>query len=352
MSRAAAIIALFESCDKHFCRGTHSIFNKKVLLYHDSNLHNSIPRYGDVCTFKYICIKQSDNVPRLRYFTLSIGHNNIIRFCVDFLKETVKDFITIIGNTILYKFPRELLCESIKLMCLQYHEVSIYLDFGNRYSNNIILEKSVYIQYKFLDDETRRNLRKSNNIKILCYKILQTHKESYEGSMTNTIYHVLHPTGPTNGFLIQCDNIDNVKNIKMFINNDVLLGDDNAEIFMFTKQYSKTALYIPLIDNNDIFCKDFTGSLNINKNIKVKICITFYEPIDKFSIYSLMPNQLRYSSGMAGIKYVNDTFGTFFQSKVTINFNESHIKDFSHLFKTYGKSMDNRLDLMKNLYIL
>ncbi len=124
--------------EPQFISGIQKYAVSNKTLSFDSNNKCCISRHGDLCTFKYICIKQSDNIHRLESFSLYIEDACIITYYVDFLKEIVKDFITIISNTVLYKFPNEMLYEPIRLMSLYNQNVYIKLNFVNDdQANNI-----------------------------------------------------------------------------------------------------------------------------------------------------------------------------------------------------------------------
>ncbi len=303
----------------------YNVYNKKIIL--GINSYDDIPKNGDICKFKYICIKQSDNIPNLESFSIFIGGSLTVKYYVDFLKKTVKDFITIIGNTILYKFPDELLCEPIRLISMRYMYLGIKLNFKDECKYDNILETSVYVQYKLLDNKIQRNAESHHQ-----EKIYQIYKESYNGNMTNVIsYEPYH--GNFNGVFMQCKNIKNIRNIRIFINNYKLLDYDETEIVMFTKQYDETALYIPFTDNKDIFCKNNIIDGFRMKNNNIKIEIIFYEPVDEFCTYSIFQNILSYANGMVGVQYSfgDGSFNFNLESSETIIFNDLNIKDFSHL---------------------
>jgi len=271
--------------DAHFIYGLDKYTIKNISLPIDKNICN-IPKYASLCTFQYICIKQKDDKQRLKSFSFYIDDKCIIIYFVDFLEETIKDFITIIGNTILYKFPNEMLFGPFRLIYRQ--NVSIELNFEN---NNNILEKSLCVQ--FCSYEINRTMvdHPHND------KIIQIYKSLYMGIEKNVITHVISLKGLTNGFVVRCNNVNNIKNIRLLINNRELLNYDTTKISMLTKRYSSTALYISLTDSNDVFRKDFCCAINMNHNTTIEI--QFNEPTDKLCIFTLIPNVLKYENGLS-----------------------------------------------------
>nr|QBK88681.1 MAG: ring finger protein [Mimivirus LCMiAC01] len=298
----------------------YAVSNKTLSFDNDSN-KCCIPHHGDLCTFKYICIKQSKNViPQLESFSLYIGDTCIITYYVDLLKEIVKDFITIKKNTILYKFPNEMAYEPIRLISLFNQNVYIKLNFVNNDQASNILEKLLCVQFSSLNIESRRNMKISSHND----NIFQIYKSSCKSSYkTNMLSHILPLKGLTNGFVIICDHIENIKNIKLLKNNRELLSYDNTEIFMFTKRYNDTALYLTLTDSDDVFRKDFDCSLNMDHDTKIEI--QFIEPADKLYIYTMMPNILKYENGMPYIISNNNSmieheFGTVQPNTILNNY--------------------------------
>jgi hypothetical protein len=308
----------------------NKIVNQNVNLSLDRNNQGFrlvLPRNGDTFFYKYLAfefqnnISENDfnNIIKNAYFELKIGGCTIIKNKLSFF--TLVDPIKIKNNKVIITLPMDYFMNEIYLIKVQYNEITINInDIENI---NLINNCALYGTYRFYDNPERQQIAQQEKdilIQNLQSKYIVLEDPVTEIKMRLCFNHICR------GYFIEGP-INNLSQIKLFVNAHERLHYDDLMVDLFCKKISDNLIYLPL-DNNFNFTdfkeksiKDaYRQGLNQSRVDNLSIKLTFIEPTNKAGVHSLTTNKLRYAAGIAGVAFADGTgFETVHENEIGNN---------------------------------
>jgi hypothetical protein len=274
---------------------TDNQFSTEYISHIFDNNYCQIRRYGDYfLPTKIVCYNCNDDF-NIKDISLFIGGHYIIKFNSEIMNNII-DFIedvNIDGNLCkIYHLDKTKLFFNIILVKLQYHDASIFISKSGNCDNIKLFGK-----YTYLNRNERIQVAQSSQENMI--KQVRYGKFDYtQGTSLSTKIN-----GYVNGFILSNLNVNNIKSIKIKINNSNRISyNDKIEILLNTKKINDRTLYVNLNDSH--YMDDITNSSSYFSNRdKISFIIESEDENIDLEIVSYSNNIFQYIDGMGGLKY-------------------------------------------------
>jgi hypothetical protein len=280
---------------------TQSFENNR--LFADRWCDSFIPEYLEFELFPHISIENFEMVCRNICLQFEIGGSIVLNIPLRFMIHLKK--YDICDNKIYITIPFELFFNEIKLVSLQYNDMVLKLINAENTENVFVSSKLIKKNF-YYDNAIRRRMAQSQYTEIV--QQLSSSELIAETPINNFLY-VVPFRGLHKGFYIECENVDEINEIK-FILDDLTRLDYNR-FLVRTKcvKINQHLLYLPLNIEKTQYDKTpegFEGSINLFRINNCKLQIKLDNLYTKICIYGLGSNVLRYISGMCSLGFSNN----------------------------------------------
>ncbi len=285
---------------------TH-VFTNNILI---------VPRSCDTLIPQYLEIELSSTIDREQFtnichnicFEMTIGGATIVSIPLRFMLY-LKEF-EICDNKFYISIPFPMFCDEIKLIALQYHQVCFNLiNFeGNLFSSCNLISKGI-----FYDTPARRSMAENgeNGFESIIQCLSST--EIICQSPKNEFGYQIPSDGVHKGFFIECENVDNIKELKLIFNSNERTNYNRFLIRANCIKIHSQLLYFPFNCNKlytDRTPQGFEGAANLSRIDVSRLNIKFDNIQSKICIYGLSSNILRTISGMSGLAFSHNIHNT------------------------------------------
>jgi uncharacterized CHY-type Zn-finger protein len=279
--------------DNHINNNNRHVIEDKTLSL--TNNICIISRIGDLYLPKKIVCYNCDNNFNINDIKLEIGGQDILKIDC----EIINNFINFIediesnGNICkIYHLDKTKLFFNIKLLCLSYHEAKIIINKNGNCNNIKLIGK-----YTYLNTQQRQQMARNSHEDMISQ--FRYGKFNYtQGTQLTLEIH-----GNVNGFILSNLNVNNIKSIKMKINNlDRVYYSDNIEILLNTHRINNNTIYVNLNDSHYMDIPT-NSSLNCSRIDDIIFIIETEDENIDLHISAYSANILNYASGMSGPKY-------------------------------------------------
>lgn len=276
--------------------------------YFTENFENNILRMERRCDTKcpeYLEIELNPNIDRNNFndichkvcLEMEIGGQRILNIPLRFMMY-LKNY-EICDNKFYISIPFQMFCDDIKLTCLLYHEVRFKLtNTENNFTSCNLISKGIYY-----DNPIRIEMVQNNHGYII--QTLASTEISCPNQRNEFKYRIQFDS-IHKGFFIECENVDEINEIKLQLNNNVRTFYNRFLVRTKCVKINQQLLYFPLnYDKSytDRTSEGFEGSLNLSRIDSTILNIKLDNLQSKICIYGLGSNILRYRDGMAGLTH-------------------------------------------------
>lgn len=282
---------------RHVIEDRTLIFNNNVC---------SIIRVADLfLPNKIICYNCNDDF-NIKDIKLQIGGYDILDFDTDIMNNIV-DFIEDIdigGNLCkIYHLDKTKLFFNIKLISLTWHEVRIKINNSGNCNNIKLIGKYTYL------NTVEKEQMATNHQEDMISQYIYGKFNYTQGSILKTSIN-----GNVNGFILSNLSVDNIKSIKIKLNNiDRLYYSDKIEILLNTHKINDNSIYINLNDSHYMDLPT-NSSLNCSRIDQISFIIESEDDNIDLHISTYSANIYQCESGIGGLKYhINSNIFEFSQ---------------------------------------
>ena len=300
-------------------------------LSYNSHFINETVTMNSINTNSYNAML-ANNCDKIKLTSIIFDLNNSnmpISEFKDAIQNAVLDIY--IGGSIVYKFNLSLL---IELNSIQAIENSMNILIPDYFSKEIFLKALYHHQVKV--QLSGANTELFNSVKISTEQIFAgnveannliqyAHEQFIPTLETQTInYENTSQFVPTNlnfdhcvkGYFIECDNIDNLTNVKLSLNGHDRYDYDRTMLNIIGHKISNRLMYLPFVNKKNYMDSSrysYHGSLNHSRIDTTKLITKFNNVANPFKlkIHALNFNILRYLGGMGGIAYTTTSYGEY-----------------------------------------
>ncbi len=205
----------------------------------------------------------------------------------------------------------------IKLIGLQFVDTLFY--FSSNELEQYITNYSIIGTTIFLNNFERQQIVSKHHEEIIqtvsFIDVMKNKENHYE---TTNIFELNLPfKGTSKGFFIMSDNIKNLKDMKLFFNNEIRFNLNRFLINSKCKKISDKMIFLPFNYSQSYLertSESFEGSANlsfeglefIDKLESITLHLEFDTPINNVKIYNLIGNIYQQNSGCGKLLYKND----------------------------------------------
>lgn len=275
-------------------------FKKSVLKFVTKTFE--LPYTGDVYNLDGLLFEDVSPNFKFKSISLEIGPIKVFTLDKDMCKlfyqnkhkKFEQEFFTNGERVLLYNLPWDELkmTDVIKLVSLHYHKPKFILDCDGYCTNPMLLG-----HYTYYDDTMRGKIRQSIHEKII-HQIFSTSFTSY--LYNDTIN--LPVSGIVNGLFFKNININNIKTLKIILNEKDFIELDTYTIRCFTKIVNEKLFYLPFDRNFDFNTINIAHGLNLGRIKDIKINIQYNnitnDRHDEFEIFCRAVNPFVIKSGL------------------------------------------------------
>ena len=164
-----------------------------------------MPQYLEIELNPTVDREQFTNICHNICLEMTIGGNDIISIPLRFMMY-LKEF-EICDNKFYISIPFQMFCDEIKLIALQYHQVCFKLTNSQTWftSCHLILKGIFY------DSDIRRAMAQNSSESII--QCLSSTEIICQGEPKNEFGYDIPFDGVHKGFFIECENVDNIKEL-------------------------------------------------------------------------------------------------------------------------------------------
>lgn len=236
-------------------------------------------------------------------FEMSIGGSPILSIPLRFMMH-LKEYEVCENNQIYITIPFELFCGDIQLLRLQYHTVRFTLtNIEDHFASCKLISKGTYY-----DGSYRYGLIVNNHEEII------QQLSSIDVEVTSSpllgereFKYVIPFHGMHKGFYIECENVNNIKEISLKLNGHDRFSYKNRFMMgMMCKKVSQQLLYLPMNIGkfeNDRTSGGFEGAINLSRIGSTLLTVKFERAQSRVCLYGLGSNILKTMSGMGGLAF-------------------------------------------------
>lgn len=267
-----------------------------------NNCEIMLERNADIITPEYLelsfvdsTIDNLSNVKNL-VFNMSIGGVLIQQFPLGLLINL--DQPNIVDNKMYINLNFNILFGEIKILGLKYHDVFFYFDKCE--SLKCISSYGIHCKLTYLHGNEKLDLVTTEyTLPIQQLSVLNVKSENstrYDISYL-PFYHI------SKGFFIECDDVNNISDIKLTLDNNEKFTINKTELETKCIKFSQNILYFPFNyekQYTDISEESFEGGINFSKINKTDLLINFDTPTNNVKIYNLHANTYRQLGGTGG----------------------------------------------------
>lgn len=297
-------------------------FSHNFLLM-QKNTDTKCPEYLEIKLNSDIDKDEFDNICRNVCLEMQIGVSKILNIPLKFMILLKK--YEICDDKFYISIPFMMFCDEIKIMYLEHCGICFKL---TNTENNFISCKLIS---NCVDYDTSFGNKK---IKSNHEHIIQTLETTIIDCLdkNNQFISTMYLCGVYKGFFFECDNVNEINEIKLILNNYKTYYYNKFLIKKKCILINQSLLYLPLNYEKSYISRtknDFEGSLKINV---INLIVKLNNQQSKLYIYSLGTNMLRYLNGFAGLAYNDydcdyncDYNYDYYQSNKSIQSNKSNI---------------------------
>jgi hypothetical protein len=250
------------------------------------------------------------------HLTFSIGYRQILQLPFQFLWNLKTP--TIVNNKLYLSIPFDMFFGIINMNQLVNNDIKFsiqHINEINNYARNFSLICKMSLTNTFLTGQQQHQPRQINPENIQQLTTLQVnHYNPNVFNMTNgsTEFRIRTDCfdGLTKGLFISCD-VDELYEIKFYINNVLRINYDLFFIQNFCTIISSNLLYLPFNETTTSFngstsfnernISSFNGSINFSRINSSILNLQFRTEQSTVCVHNLYYNQIRYQNGMGGL---------------------------------------------------
>jgi hypothetical protein len=273
---------------------------------------------GDIVTPQFLELELADPSMELselskllknQVLKLYIGGICVSEFPLSFLMECSNP--EIVNGKVYINLLFSLLFGDIKLCGLQYHTAHFQLNYQPNFIH-VIKSFGIVCTTTFIDRIENNNLCSSwikEPIQQLSYFDIIPKSENSQDLKSQ-----LHFGGLIKGFFIECENVENISEIKLWLNGVERFNLNRLLVLTKCEKISQNLLYFPFNHTKPWGLRtfeSFEGSTNLSLIDTSEIEIKFSSPTKNLRLYALGMNIYSQISGMGGLQLDNSHHSSF-----------------------------------------
>jgi hypothetical protein len=263
-----------------------------------------ISRQADIVNLEYLeltfCNPERNNLDDVKKIMLrmTVGGQIIQQFPLSLFVNLNEPIIC--DGKMYINLCFDMLFGNLKMIALQYHEVRV--EFINNFVN-CISRYGLVSKLTYLDTDERRNLALNpSDDFIQQVSFINVITDLNDINQTSNVYDIRLPfSNISKGLFIECDNVDNLNNIKLTLNGSDRFNLNRFLIRTKCKKINQNLLYFPFNYDKEYSNRtisSYEGAPNFSRIDTVKLKLDLDTPINNVKIYSLNANIFRQLSGL------------------------------------------------------
>lgn len=290
-----------ETRNTYGSRNIHTNVAVDFQTYHFENYKLTLSRNVDKVLPEYLILNLYDNTTTLEtiynygrniYINFKIGAQTLLNIPLSILWNLKEPEIC--DNKLYLQIPFEMFFGNIHIVGLQFRCVTFSLvNFTNL--SNYVSNYSLLCKTYTGDSQYRRNNADTSNCciqqisSVELHVSLENHEDtSYEFKIETNSFQ-----GFSKGFFIETNNINELNNMRFFINDQIRIDYNRFMIQNKCQRINDNMLFLPFnadIAFNDRSFNSFVGSINLSEVIQSTLKLIFDTPRNKVKVYSMNMN--------------------------------------------------------------
>ena len=290
-----------ETRNTYGSRNIHTNVAVDFETYHFENYKLTLSRNVDKVLPEYLILNLYDNTMTLEtiynygrniYINFKIGAQTLLNIPLSILWNLKEP--QIYDNKLYLQIPFEMFFGNIHIVGLQFREVTFTL-VNHTNLINYVSGYSLICKTYTGDSQYRRNNTDTSSCCIQQISSLEIHVslENHQDTSDEFKIETNSFQGFSKGFFIETNNINEINNMRFFINDLIRIDYNRFMIRNKCQRINDNMLFLPFnadIVFNERSFNSFVGSINLSEVIQSTLKLIFDTPRNKVKVYSMNMN--------------------------------------------------------------